>query len=82
MDSEILTSEQARTIELPSFLHPIERIREIGRLANTISSTKNVGWFPGDQTVFTRSGLVMRAEAHETATRWMEQLKHTNEGDI
>lgn len=77
MEGEVLTPEQAREVDLPSFLHPIRRVREIGRLAGEMSKyTKNVGWFPGEQTVFTRSGLVNTAEAYERVASGVKILKY------
>ena len=76
MAGEVLTSEQAKEVELPSFVHPIERVREIGRLASEISPTNIVGWFPGSQQAYTRRGLVRVAEAHERATSTMRLLNY------
>jgi hypothetical protein len=79
MANGVLTPEIAQGIDLPSFVHPIQRVREIGRLANEASSSNIVGWFPFEQRVFTRRGLVELAEARAKAAEWDLALNQARE---
>jgi hypothetical protein len=53
-----------QTIDLPSFLHPVQKVREIRQLAGKLSLGRLM---PGKTRIFTRSGLVKLAKESEHA---------------
>ncbi len=69
-----LSVEEAQSIELPSFLHPIERIRMIGRLASETCAIKPIGFSLHQQLAYTRRGLVKFAQMYENDSIYRDQV--------
>ncbi len=76
-----LTVEEAKTVELPSWFHPIERVRLIGELAAQTSQLKIVGFSLGNQLAYTRKGLIEHAEIHERAEQHLTIIQQYRENN-
>ncbi len=63
LEPPFMTPSEAQTVELPSFIHPIERVRKIGELS---AAFYLFGRTPiDDQLAYTRRGLVKIAESFQ-----------------
>ncbi len=79
---ERLTVEAAQNIDLPSWVHPIQRVRRIRSVAEKSCATIKTGLSQLSQYPYTRTGLVKRAQRHHWATEaYIARMNTNNQGE-